>query len=547
MKNILEKIKIFVRAHKIWSIVILIIIVFLGYKLYGQIAGDTSANKYVLGAVQKGTIVASVSASGQVESGDQIDLKAKVTSDVRYIGVKAGASVRRGQTLFSFDARDAQKSVRDAETNLETAKLELEKLREIPDDIDVLSIKQAIKDAETDKTDAADDVSAAWRKLLNTSVVADPVNANSSYTAPTVTGTYILDKEMDININVYQTGEGAYYNAYSTPSGVFTFSGQVSTSVAQVLGNTGLYIKFSSSSASQPAWIISLPNKSVTAYETNLKSYQDTLDEQKKVDDASALTIAQKNQELDELYSPDPLDVRTKELAIKKAEDDLTDAKAKLSDYYVYAPFDGVMANIDAKVGESPSSPLGSIITNNKVAVLSMNEVDVAKINLGQSATMTFDAIDGLSLTGRVVEIDQQGTVSQGVVSYSVKIAFDTDDAQIKPGMSVEAAIITESKTDVLYIPASAIKTRNNTSYVEVFEPALTVTEAESIAGIESEEKPVQIDVVVGITDDTNTEIISGLSEGQQIVTRTVSATAAKTTTAPSLIGGSSSRGLGGR
>ncbi|MDD5433706.1 MAG: hypothetical protein PHE77_03610, partial [Candidatus Pacebacteria bacterium] len=60
------------------------------------------------------------------------------------------------------------------------------------------------------------------------------------------------------------------------------------------------------------------------------------------------------------------------------------------------------------------------------MAEISLNEVDVAKVKIGQRAIITFDAIDELEITGKVEDVDTIGTVSQGVVSYNVKIIFDT-------------------------------------------------------------------------------------------------------------------------
>jgi HlyD family secretion protein len=167
-----------------------------------------------------------------------------------------------------------------------------------------------------------------------------------------------------------------------------------------------------------------------------------------------------------------------------------------------------------------------------------MNEVDVAKIQLGQKTTITFDAIENLSMTGSVAEIDTMGTVSSGVVTYSVKIAFDTENDQVKPGMSVSASIITDSKTDALIVPSSAIKTKGATKYVQMFATPLAAPAVGS-KGTPSKIAPNQVTVEIGISDDTNTEIISGLKEGDQIVSSTiVSATTANTTTTKSLLGG---------
>ncbi|MFA5936613.1 MAG: HlyD family efflux transporter periplasmic adaptor subunit [Candidatus Paceibacterota bacterium] len=545
MKEYINKTKLYVFSHKKISIIALIIILLLGYWIYKKITSTAGETQYITATVQKGTIISSITASGQVESSNQIDLKARATGEITYVGIKAGDIVKKGKTLFALNARDAQKAVRNAETSLETAKLELEKFTQVPDSVDVLEIKQAIKNAEISKTDALKNVQTKYQALLNTSIVAVSTSSLSdTQTAPTISGTYIKNQEVVININIYQTGDGAYFSAYSIPVGIVNGGGPVTTVTPQPIGDSGLYIKFASASSSQPIWKITLPNKSATTYNANYTAYQDAIESQKETNDSADLTIAQNNKALDELYTPDALELRTKQLVVKQAEDNLLDAKIALSDYYVSAPFDGMIASVTGKVGDTASGTLGSIITNQKIATLSMNEVDVAKIKLGQKATITFDAIEDLSMTGSVEEIDTLGTVSQGVVSYSVKIKFDTEDERIKPGMSVSASIITDSKTDVLIIPSSAIKTQGTVKYVQMFSIPL-VASAISSQGTPSTEIPNQINVEIGISDDTSTEIISGLKEGDQIISRIITATTTTTQTS-SLLGGGSTRGLTG-
>ena len=122
-----QKIKNFYLSHKKLSIIGLIIIVVIGFFLLRPKA--STETRYVTGTVEKGTIVASVSGTGQVETSNSIDLKANVSSNITYIGVKAGDNVKKGKLLFSFDSKTAQKAVRDAEANLVSAQLSLQKLQ----------------------------------------------------------------------------------------------------------------------------------------------------------------------------------------------------------------------------------------------------------------------------------------------------------------------------------------------------------------------------------------------------------------------------------
>ena len=168
----------------------------------------------------------------------------------------------------------------------------------------------------------------------------------------------------------------------------------------------------------------------------------------------------------------------------------------------------------------SSGSSIGTLVTRQKVADISLNEIDAAKIKIGQKATVEFDAIEDLSVSGKVIEIDLVGTVDQGVVTYNVKIGFDTQDDRVKPGMSVSVAIVTDVKTETLVAPNSAVKSQNNFYYVEVFDQKFSRDQISQ--GIMTQTPPRRQPIEVGISNDNLTEIISGLNEGDQIVARTV-------------------------
>ncbi len=258
---------------------------------------------------------------------------------------------------------------------------------------------------------------------------------------------------------------------------------------------------------------------------------------------AAEQSIKEKEASLEKLrVGADPLDIQSQQLAVKQKENALLDARQKLADYGIKSPLDGVVASVDAKVGDqaSAASALATVITKQKVAKISLNEVDVAKIKIGQKATLSFDAVDSLSLTGEVAEIDAVGTVSQGVVSYNIKIIFDTQDERIKPGMSVTASVITSVEQNVLIVPSPAVKTQGSQNYVEVLKDGA------------SQQKAVQ----VGLSNDSQTEIVSGIDEGEAVITQTISTGSSPKTTASAQpsgqrtilqeIGGGS-RGIGGR
>ncbi len=207
------------------------------------------------------------------------------------------------------------------------------------------------------------------------------------------------------------------------------------------------------------------------------------------------------------------------------AQQRLTDAQEQLKAYTIYAPFEGIMATVPVRVGDqaSPSTVLGSLLTKAKIATVSLNEVDVSKIQVGQKATLTFDALPDLQIAGSVSQIDTLGTVSQGVVSYAVKVAFLTEDARVKPGMSVALSIITDVRPDVLAVPNGAIQQVGGQPTVQVLAvSAATEASANAAQGIPSEVPPEARSIQVGFANDQFTEIVGGLEVGEQVVVRTI-------------------------
>jgi len=213
------------------------------------------------------------------------------------------------------------------------------------------------------------------------------------------------------------------------------------------------------------------------------------------------------------------LNIKYQERAIKEKEEDLLEAKEKLSDYSIKAPFDGIVASLNVKNGDSvsPQTTMATLITKEKIAQITLNEIDAAKVKVGQKANITFDAIEGLNITGKVIEIDPVGQVSQGVVSFGVKIVLDTDDERIKPGMSVSATIITQVKPNVLLVPNSAIKREGEMTFVQL------VVDKEALKKETLPESAIKNqEVKVGLSNETMTEIVEGLKEGDLVISQII-------------------------
>ena len=245
----------------------------------------------------------------------------------------------------------------------------------------------------------------------------------------------------------------------------------------------------------------------------------------------------------------DPLDIQSQELAVMQREHALADAQEQLKEYVIHAPFGGDIAALPVKIDDSlsPSNVAATLITRQRIAELSLSEVDVAHVKRTQKVTLSFDAIPDMTISGTVSDIDVVGTVSQGVVTYVVKVSFDTQDERVKPGMSASGTIITDVKQDILTVPNAAVKTRGDAWYVSM--PTESISgEGAALNDVVLTAPVREVPVTVGSVNDTLTEIVSGLNEGDIIIAKTIQQqTKPVQSQTPSLFGSpGGNRGFGG-
>jgi HlyD family secretion protein len=512
----------------------------------------------VTAQVTKGNIIVSVSGSGQISASNQIDIKPKVSGDVIYLGVKSGQVISAGTLIAELDSSNAQKTVRDAEVSLESAKITLEKLKG-PDSLAVPRNKtQAEEDLSRAYEDGFNTVSNAFLNLPSVMSGLQAILFNSDRSLGSGSQTNLdyysgavlafddkVNSYKDDALKKYQDARAKYDQNFSDYKSVSRYSS--AKDIEKIINETYETTKVIAEAVKSSSNLLQFhkdkliehnlsPQTLIETYLSNLNSYTGTTNTY-LVNLLSVKNTIQSDR--DAILNAD-LDLRSQVLSIRQKENALADAKEQLANYYIRAPFGGVIASVGVKKYDSASSGtvIATLITSQKIAEVSLNEVDASKIKVGQKATLTFDAIENLTITGSVSEVETIGTVSQGVVTYNIKISFDTQDDRVKSGMSVSASIITDVKQDVLTVPNSAIKNyTDGSSYVEMFSNPLV-----SVAGTQgtpSKDAPNKVPVEIGLANDNLTEIKSGIKEGDQVVARTITTTQTATkTTTTSLFGG---------
>jgi membrane fusion protein, macrolide-specific efflux system len=212
----------------------------------------------------------------------------------------------------------------------------------------------------------------------------------------------------------------------------------------------------------------------------------------------------------------------------------------------VVAPISGVISNLTATTGlalvsttssnsnstSTTSQSLGNVTLSQAQvqATVNLSEIDVVNVQPGQKVTLTLDAFPDKTFAGKIITINTNGSVSSGVTTYPAIIGFDTAVDNIYPNMAVNAVIITKIKNDVILVPSAAVTTTNGVSTVRVLK--------------NGQVSPVT--VTTGDSNDTQTEITSGINEGDMVVTGQTATTRSSGTTTTSPFGGGLRFGGGG-
>ncbi|MEK7632508.1 MAG: HlyD family efflux transporter periplasmic adaptor subunit [Patescibacteria group bacterium] len=639
----------FLRQRKKTAVLAGIVLLGGGILIVRAFSTDTAQARYVLEVAAQETLTTSVSGTGQVQGEAEIEVKPEVSGKIVQLVAKSGQQIEEGDIIAVLDAKNAQKSVRDARISLESAQIAYEKLMADPDTLSLLQAENALAQAQralsdlensptsVEQSDAQDAIDNAERALaqaernltkIQTSAQQDLKSASENgYNAVAEAFTDITSLMTDLSdfigteqsgeeyigyynlmasssysddvLNDYDTAQNSYDDAWSAFQNssrdsstddkveVITLTLQVTEDIsnalnsAQILLNrvedngyensaiadhidemmttipadvvttNGIISSLQSSANTIEETDLSAPNSIADAEDTveeakislatTQENYDDVMDGADEDEIAKAKeTVAEREQQLADLtVDTDSLDVRSQELSLENARNKYNDALEDLAEYTVRAPISGTLASVSLHVGEmaSSGSALAIVVADQFTAQMTLNEVDVAKVVIDDRATLTFDAIEDLTTTGKVIQIDTIGTVSQGVVSYNVLIALDTEDERVLSGMSANISIITDIRQNVVVVSSSAVKSYGDSSYVEVLDGA---TETGGTQGVTSNTPPRQVSVGVGLSNDTQSEIVSGLNAGEYVVTRTVtnSTTSTATSSASSILGG---------
>jgi HlyD family secretion protein len=444
------------------SILILLIVVALvgagGFVLYQRQMSSAQAATTNLqtGTVTRGSLVATVSGAGNIYAPQQTNLSFELTGvPITQINVQVGDKVKAGQVLAIEDDSDLQFSLRTAQANLASAQASLDKLKQPPLETAVNAAKAQLASAQ-----------AAYNAA---------VNKNAHAPDQLLVAKSALDKAAA----TLQQAQAAY-NAI--------------------------------------AWRDDAPNSSQAAtlaaatadYQSALGTYKlAVVDINDSAVKSAAQTLASAQANLASVTAPaTQQDLTQAQASVDSAQVAVEQATRKLNQAKIIAPFDGTIAAVNYVAGQlSPSGSTVMALVNldNLQTQITLSEVDIAKVKADEKVTLSLDALSGQSVSGKVVSVSPVGTVTSGVVNYTVTVALTKSNAAIKPGMTATAAFVVDQRDNALTVPNRAIKTQGNRRYITLL----------------FEGKEVPVTVKTGLTNDQNTEIVTATGADGQAVNLT--------------------------
>ena len=464
------------KQQKTWVAVGIVLVIIVGVVLVvanlrtrgassaGASTSNGSKSTYQTTTVKRGTLTSSVEGTGTVRSKLSAVVNWLTSGQVDKVNAQIGNQVKAGDVLATLVQDSTQSGL---QTALITAQ---ENLAQLTAPEAIANAKLAITTAQTNVTNMqiALNNQQYWK---NTALI-------QNYYANFVIAKANLDKAQtnydNAHVGAYinNANEAAAYNslynaqqAYNTAQFYYSLYSQAPTQTQQDQAKANL----------------DLANATLK----NAQIYLAALTGGTVPPDATGTNL---------------LTLEQAQLAVQTAQENLEAAK-------LTAPFNGTVTQSDAVPQALVTAGTQAFRIDDLSALVidvQVVEVDINHVKIGQTATITFDAIPNKNYTGKVLSTDLAGTSAQSSVNFNVNVQITNADAQVKPGMSANVTIITNKVDNALIVPSTSIFTdANGGQYVYLVQNGGTT----------------KVPVTVGVVSDSTTQITSSsLKAGDSIV-----------------------------
>lgn len=431
---------------------------FFGFRAIQQKRAAESQN-YETALISRGSLTAIVGATGTVRANQTAMLAWQTSGRVGEIPVSLGRKVQKGAVLATLAEDSLPQSIILAEADLISAQRSLDSL--LNSDTPAAQAQLALVQAQAAYDDAVEDRQSKDYSRASANTV-DIARAN-----------YIIAQE----------DTEKYESIYNNLTGLSEDDPRRALALSQ-LANAR---KAEDRALWNLNYLLGMPDEGEIA-EADARV---TLAEAK---------LADAQREWDRLKDgPDANDIAAAEARIAALQSTLNLVNIK-------APFAGTVTVVNSLPGDQVSPGTVSFRLDDLSRLLvdvQVPEVDINRIQPGQTASISFDAITDKTYTGVVVQVGQVGTVVQGVVNFTVTLELETPDESVRPGMTAAVSIVVEQLDDVLLVPNRAVRLREGKRVVYLFQYGV----------------PTPVEIQIGATSDLVSQLLPGeVKEGDAVI-----------------------------
>lgn len=505
------------RVIIIVAITAVVLLLFFALKSCGSAGGSSSgtATTYSAAQVGKKDITVKLSGSGTLKPADSYDVTSLAAGEILAADFEEGDTVKKGDVLYQIDTSDAETSIKSAELNLQKSQLSYNNIQKT---IANLSVKAPASGTITELNVKVGDTVQTGSKI-------GTVRDSSSMT--------LCVPFNSADVESFYVGESATVtldSTFETCSGIIS---KISNTEQVLTGN--MLVKYVTVEVANPGGITDTTSATASVSDIACNSgasfsYKSAQTIMAKTSGTVASVVADegdavsKNAVIVKLSSDDiDENVASAKLSLEDAQNSLENKQKALEDYTIKSPIAGTIITKTSKVGDkldstSAKTALCRIYDLSYLTMdLSVDELDISKVSVGQKVSITADAVEGKTFTGEVTKVNISGTTTNGVTAYPVTVKI-TDTEGLLPGMNVTSEIVLESVTNVLAVPVDAIS-RGNMILVCKDPSKLKTSDGTALATDKSgiPEGFEYVKVTLGVNNDEYIEVTNGLSEGDTI------------------------------
>lgn len=522
-------------------IVALLAAVLIGFFAFGQQKPAEPEIEFRYAPIAKGNLIRSISATGQVVADTTVDVKSKAGGKVVKLVVEEGSVVKAGDLIALIDPADTQSVYEQAQADLDSANARVEQARK-NFDLQVAQNVTAVAEARSNLASAK--VRLERAKLEMTRQPKLTRSAVETAKASLATAKTALDRLQKVEIP--QQRNDAEANLRSAKVALDNANAELKRQIKlEELG----YV--ASSSVERARTAVASAQNSYDVAEQRTKTLKESFEAQLSAAQLdlnranSNYALAQANSAQDGITRADMAeatqDVKTAEINLKQAEDGriqaevrrnefvsaqastkrnqvaVQNAKVQLDSTTVVAPRDGVVTKKYLEEGTiippgtSTFAQGTSLVQISDVTQLyvecAVDEADIASVRDGQKVRIVTEAFPGEFLDGEVTRVNPAADTANNITAIKVRVRVKPQEkVKITPGMNATCEFITLDKPEVLIAPAQAVKTTG---------PGKATVRVKAGDKLPPTEKAIEI----GETGNDGVEVISGLKEGEEVVT----------------------------